>query len=120
MYKSYYMKDFIREIDETDAIETLIDLSFCWGGCQVPYKSKLRSILSICFDTTGPGFYKTRHSERVRQYLNKKGIKGKNKFQIPELIAWCGCEPKVQIRRDYLDGFKNKLYEMADAHDRRM
>lgn len=72
--------------------EKLLNMGYCWGNHKVNYKSSASTVTNYL---TGQASPDKENVKKVRALLVKRFNTKENaiKFQLPELIAWCGCEP---------------------------
>jgi hypothetical protein len=83
-----------------EILEQLLELSFCWEKHKVPYKTKLSTIYVILTGYSFPGDIEKEIKLIIKDLLIKKGFSSNcRKFNMPEQISWCGCEPKNSLRR---------------------
>jgi len=75
--------------------EKLLNMGYCWGNHQVDYKD---SAYTVAQYLTGQDSPHKENVKKVRALLVKRFNTKENaiKFQLPELITWCCCEPMCE------------------------
>lgn len=92
-----------RRILGNDRLKKLLKDAYCWD-CHV--KGDSSNLKTILYVMTGHlGSWSNVVTTLLRKYLNEKGIKGVNRFKMPEIITWCGCEPQCSKFREAVREF---------------
>jgi len=75
--------------------EKLLNMGYCWNKHKVNYKNSASTVTNYL---TGQASPDKENVKKVRALLVKRFNTKENaiKFQLPELITWCGCEPMCE------------------------
>lgn len=114
--RKFTKENFLIALLEHNYLEKFVESGWCWGGCQVDYSIKLPDFLLL---TTG--YFLKNNVEvntRVKKLLHGKGLKGVNKFKMPEQIAWCMCQPRFDQHKKNIEEFFNLIENITNQSKR--
>ncbi len=97
-----------KSTTKENILADLMELCFCWDGHKVAYKTRFSVICSvisgICFHGCG---LEKESQIIIKELLIKRRVKGGvHKFEMPEMISWCGCQPKNDLRQEKQKEYK--------------
>lgn len=109
--RTFKRKAFLTALLDYGYLDKFVESGWCWDGCQTKHPINLTHFLLLTIGWTSSCSFEI-HA-KVRLLLNKKGLKGVDKFMMPEQISWCECQPRLREHENNKEEFFNIVCKLS-------